>query len=302
VSLISPRPFKLNRESIDLMPQDLEHLRDGCRELIDATSTWIQQASESNWQPPSGDDGRGSLSNLVFRAIAVKQFESVVTIRELDNRENGFAAVPLLRAMCEEMIWVYYLSKLDSSTRSSIVACLASAGLHETFVAQESYGIPNRGFPENWKDALAAQAHQEQIELRQIIKAQGFTLGSKQTTPSFRQIAKRVGMEKEYDFLYHATSRAVHFSVPELLRRIWGRPGSMKISSQTFERYWAAFSLYWGCWLFSMTFIEILVLLQSPGIDDQAVLRIQTAMERIKERGAMPILTTQEVYWPAEWK
>jgi len=26
-----------------------------------------------------------------------------------------------------------------------------------------------------------------------------------------------------YEFLYHASSRVVHFSVPELMRRIWGR-------------------------------------------------------------------------------
>jgi hypothetical protein len=109
-------------------------------------------------------------------------------------------------------------------------------------------------------------------------------------------------MEKTYDFLYHATSRAVHFSVPELLRRIWGSPGSVTISSRTFERYWAAFSLYWSCWLFSSTFIEVLLVLQSPNIEDEVAMRIAAAMEQVNQEGAMPILTAEEVYWPADWK
>jgi hypothetical protein len=97
-------------------------------------------------------------------------------------------------------------------------------------------------------------------------------------------------MESTYKLLYHATSRAVHFSVPELLRRIWGKPGSMKISSQTFERYWAAFSLYFES------------LLQEPDIADEAVISLQEAALKIKSRGAIPILTPEEVYWPDAWR
>jgi hypothetical protein len=108
-------------------------------------------------------------------------------------------------------------------------------------------------------------------------------------------------MESTYKLLYHATSRAVHFSVPELLRRVWGKPGSMKISSQTFERYWAAFSLYWGGWLYSLIFVESLLILQEPDIADETVIALQEAALKIKSRGAIPILTREEVYWPDAW-
>jgi len=54
-----------------------------------------------------------------------------------------------------------------------------------------------------------------------------------------------------YEFLYHASSRVVHFSVPELMRRIWGRPGEMTIASNLYEKYWADFSLYWGGWIYA---------------------------------------------------
>jgi hypothetical protein len=56
--------------------------------------------------------------------------------------------------------------------------------------------------------------------------------------PSISFLAKRVGEAKLYQFLYHASSRYVHYSPAELLRRAWGRTGSMSISSHHFADYW----------------------------------------------------------------
>jgi hypothetical protein len=110
------------------------------------------------------------------------------------------------------------------------------------------------------------------------------------------QRAKAVSMSEIYRFHYHATSRAVHFSVPELLRRIWGKPGSMTISSRTFERYWAAFAVYWGGWIYALTFLEILLLLQAPDFPDEKIKQIDVAMRLMRRDGAIPILTVQEVF------
>jgi hypothetical protein len=62
---------------------------------------------------------------------------------------------------------------------------------------------------------------------------------------------------------------------------------------------WAAFSLYWGGWLYSLTFCESL--LQEPDIADEAVISLQEAALKIS-RGAIPILTPEEVYWPDAWR
>jgi hypothetical protein len=123
------------------MPDNLEHLRGGCRK-------WIEDAARLDWRPADGAEGRDSLFTMVLRAIAIKQFESVRTALDLENRTEGFAAVPQLRAMCEELIWVSYLSKLDRSTASSIVADLASTGIYQTFLAQQTYPIANSSFAE----------------------------------------------------------------------------------------------------------------------------------------------------------
>ena len=75
----------------------------------------------------------------------------------------------------------------------------------------------------------------------------------------------------------------------------------MKVSSNTFERYSSAFSLYWGGWLYSLTFLESLLILQQPDFPDEKILGIQAAVLRIKTEGAIPLLTREEVLWPESW-
>jgi hypothetical protein len=62
-------------------------------------------------------------------------------------------------------------------------------------------------------------------------------------------LSKCVGFAREYKFLYHATSRFVHFSTHELARRVWGKKGSVKIGSSSFSEYWSDFAMYWALWL-----------------------------------------------------
>ena len=64
--------------------------------------------------------------------------------------------------------------------------------------------------------------------------------------PSVEWIAKKTNEHKTYKLIYQATSRCVHFSVSELLRRAWGNPytESVSITSLKFTDYWGYFSLY----------------------------------------------------------
>jgi hypothetical protein len=277
------------------------HLIEGCEALVSLTGEWLSRAATVDWRSAYGSKGEQDFFKLVLLAIVVKQHESLQAILALDKNAEGFSAVPLLRAMCEELIWVRYLATVKTEERASIISALASVGLFETFTAQEGYGVPNLDFGQGWKERAEVSSAASADALRIIFRAQGFQLRNNATAPSVWQLAKKADMESTYKLLYHATSRAVHFSVPELLRRIWGRPGSMKVSSQTFERYWAAFSLYWGGWIYSLTFIESLLILQEPEIADETVIALQEAALKIKSRGAIPILTAEEVYWPDTW-
>ena len=287
---------------LSLESNDRVNLRQGCTSLIELTKDWISRASTVEWQPEVGEQGEEGFSRLILTAVAVKQHESLSSILFLDHSGHGFSAVSLLRAMCEELIWVRYLATVSPSERAAILVSLTNVGIFDALKAQDGNGIPNVGFDALWREQAQEAATTGEDRLRTIFNGQGFQLRGKAVTPSVAQLAKRGGMESTYRFLYHATSRAVHFSPAELVRRVWGRPGLMKISSETFERYWAAFALYWGGWLYGLTFMECLLILGEPDIEDATVDAIGKAEELIKSQGAMPILTTQEVFWPSEWR
>lgn len=272
----------------------------GAKDLLSATEGWIQQASHAEWDPSRV--GSISFYSLVLRSVLVKQYESMLSVLTLEDCSQGFSAVALLRAMCEELIWAKYLGSRGEEDASRIVEALGPVGIHEAFLAQEAYRIPNTGFSDEWKAQSAASHVHESAELRSLFAKHGFKLKTHQTVPSVSQLAKAVSMSEIYRFHYHATSRAVHFSVPELLRRIWGKPGSMTISSRTFERYWAAFAVYWGGWIYALTFLEILLLLQAPDFPDEKIKQIDAAMRLMRRDGAIPILTVQEVFWPESWQ
>jgi hypothetical protein len=279
--------------------KDIDHLVIGAKDLISATEGWIQQASEAEWNPSPSSI---SFYHLVLRTIVVKQYESIQSILTFEHCSQGFSAVPLLRAMCEELIWAKYLASHSEEDSSRIVQALGAVGIHETFLAQEGYPIPNTGFSDEWKAYSTASCAVGRADLKRLFVKHGFKLKPHQTVPSVSQIAKSISMYSIYGFLYHATSRAVHFSVPELLRRIWGKPGRMTISSQTFERYWAAFAIYWGSWLYARTFLEVLLLLQTPDFTDEKINQIRAAIDLMRKDGAIPILTNEEVFWPNEWR
>ena len=277
------------------------HLVEGCQQLLDITNEWILAATTVAWRPTYGDHSRGEFFKLSVLAIVTKQSESLQVILSLAATTKGFSAVPLLRAMFEELIWIRFLATLSPSAQGTIIADLASTGLSEALDAQDAYGVPNLDFGNKFRGRVSASSTAAKAELRGIFIAQGFTLRRDSTTPSVAQLAKKVDLETTYKFLYHATSRAVHFSVPELLRRVWGRPGSMRVSSDTFEGYWSAFALYWGGWLYSLTFIESLLILQEPDFAAEKALKVQAAALKIKSHGAIPLLTKEEVYWPESW-
>jgi hypothetical protein len=281
---------------------DNTHLVEGCQSLVNLTGEWLSRAAVVDWQLAYGDEGRQDFFQIVLLAIVVKQHESLQAILALNKTAEGFSAVPLLRAMCEELIWVRYLAIVSKEEQGAIISGLASVDLYETFRAQAGHSIPNLDFSLEWKKQAEASSIASADALTKLFRAHDFTIRKGQTKPSVWQLAKKTDMQPTYKLLYHATSRAVHFSVPELMRRIWGKPGSMKVSSKTFERYWAAFSLYWGGWLYSLTFVESLLILQKPDIEEETITAIQQAVIKIKSRGAIPILTTEEVFWPDAWR
>ena len=116
------------------------------------------------------------------------------------------------------------------------------------------------------------------------------------TLPSMRVVAKATKSLRLYQFLYHATSRFVHFSGAELARRAWGEPGNVQIHSGHFHDYWGAFSLYWGLRIFVETTV------QCPAFDYSAIPNGDTllqAIDGLMQGRVIPIVTAEELKWPS---
>jgi hypothetical protein len=278
-----------------------QHLRTGVSGLLDSTRHFTNRISEYAWEEPDGLDVH---RQLILRAILIKQFEYLDELYALVNPHRGHIAVPLLRPMCEELIWLQYSLSISEEKSQSLFFHLGSIGIYETFLAQEKYAKEKKmgdlGFPLGTEERLSIAAERSKSELEKLGKELGWRTRQGQVLPTVKSIARSVGMLAMYELLYHATSRTVHFSVPELLRRIWGKPGRMSVTSNNYERYWADFALYWGGWIFSQTFS-----LTAPELthsDDEADVFDPTDFAKsamlLLSKGGIPILTVEEIAWP----
>lgn len=88
-----------------------------------------------------------------------------------------------------------------------------------------------------------------QAEKRESVKAQLRALRQRHnwsggTLPSAEWIAERADKRDLYDYLHAATSRALHFSAGEIMRRGWGHPyGRITTDQPEFREHLASFAL-----------------------------------------------------------
>jgi Family of unknown function (DUF5677) len=276
---------------------EIDSLRQDVRSVLDALVPAVEAASRIAWRP---DDG---FVPLLRRAILVRQFECLKVICDLAEGHQGFAAAPLLRPSCEEIIWLKYLTSLSPRLAERLVQCLVQRELSDNLAAQAKEAGAQAMKALGLLDHLR-ESRKREPSVRSGIADIGVKANWERRTvergqlPTVSFLARKTGMTNLYGFLYQATSRYVHFSTVELLRRTWGRSGDVKISSDFFERYWARFALYWGLSLFLEAILELSDVLeqsgQAPQIDSEL---ISAVTRRIGESGKVPLLTSEELKW-----
>jgi hypothetical protein len=251
------------------------------------------------WQESDG------FLKVIATCAFVKQHDDLSAIADLVLLERGDAAVALLRSACETYIALKYVFALPDPKVSEIVLSsffqterLRSLRAQRDFVGD---GMMDKEFGLSAHLADAEAAEPAATEVRKLLRQK---LGWTGSSPSVRFMAEKTGEDKRYDYLYHATSRAVHFSVGELARRAWGNSGEMRIGFNTFEHYWATFSVSWGWRTYADTAMllrdKVLIPLQETPLDAAAHDRLMALAMRI---GALPptqIITTQEFAWPSD--
>ena len=180
-----------------------------------------------------------------------------------------------------------------------LVMLLAQRDIDEALTAQHDYSGAEAMRKLNltsYYELRVAARPQVKKDLARLRKKLGWS--KNRLTPSVWFMAKQAGEQRLYNFLYHATSRFVHFNVGELLRRAWGTPGELVLSSEHFERYWARFSLYWGMKLyFDVLALALEHLHEDVALDDAAGERLLSLVKELQPLAMVPIITAAELRW-----
>src|SRR5258706_5653997 len=230
----------------------VEELSSNGRKLLDSTEPFVDAATQLKWKPADG------FLPLILRATIRRQFDCLASTVELVNLFRGYAAAPLLRPACEEFIWTKYLLKLDAEVAERLIKAVAQSELLASLDAQDNYAgrkVSNQLGLTKYLRSMQRRSGQLRSEFRSL----GVELdwGKREVEagrpPAVALLAKKTGETRLYKLLYHASSRFVHFSPSELLRRTWGKSGDVSIRSTHFGKYWAAFTLHWGAYVFSHT-------------------------------------------------
>ena len=273
------------------------------QQLLDLFGPYVESNSRVSWKPADG------YLPVIFKAILMRHFETLQVISQMVADGNSSAAGPLLRPACEEFIWAKYLLQIPPDKAQQLVACIALDERYKSLRAQDRYA-GRRVTEELGLLPYLEQSNSMRKDLLNLLRDVGKQLDwpervvSDGSLPRVDWLAGAVEEQSTYKFIYHATSRYVHFSVHNLLRRAWGTPAneSLSIDSGNLSDYWAHCFLHWGTLLFIRTYD---VLAGGGTLDETEMTRSVSdraleIAEEIGSYGEALIIMADELYWPRE--
>ena len=274
-----------------------DELRQNVESILQATRPLVKEISVlPQWDPSDG------FLPIIFRAILVRQYDSLGAICSLVEEAQGFAAPAILRPSCEELVWTKYLTSIGNRDAEELVVCIARKEQTDNLRAQDEFG--GRSVTRDlglWP--YLKRANEDRERNRERLKSLGQKLGWERIAieqgrlPSMKWLARKTGDTRSYRFIYHATSRHVHFSTGELLRHAWVSRAGASIRTVHFRSYWENFALSWGLRLFLDSTIQLVgnIGTLEAQLDSDKIL---AAAEWIGEFGQVPIITARELAWP----
>src|SRR5260370_37281965 len=262
---------------------DVSELQKAVKEFLLVTKPIADHISYIAWKESDG------CVPFIFRGVLERQCESISSIVEMSGTERGYSVVSLLRPACEELIWIRYLKHIGLKDANELLRLMAVTEVGKTLEAQLEFVGPDTmnslGFTPTFLSEQSASVLEAEKRLHVLDKRLNWHVKKKGQIPSVFFLAKATNNLELYKFLYHSTSKFVHFSVHELMRRVWGRPGALSISSDTYAKYWSAFSLRWGLHLYLETLVEALDWIEPEAGPDLSEARLIETAEVIRKFG-----------------
>lgn len=213
------------------MKTNVDAYKRAATETLAAIERHVSTSAQLRWSKTDGT------FPLIRSAIVKRQYECLGVAIDLVDRKQGFAAVGFLRPACEEFLWMKYLEHVSKEDSERLLLLMTRKEVWDSLEAQHAHagadGMAALGLAPFYA-RMNASATANEAELKRLgVKLRWdkrATDNGKLPTTFF--IAKAVGQVDLYNLLYHASSRYVHFSPQELLRRAWGRDDQVVMSRE----------------------------------------------------------------------
>ncbi|MEV0193391.1 DUF5677 domain-containing protein [Kitasatospora purpeofusca] len=182
---------------------------------------------------------------LAVNACLRRQIESMKAATILARQDLGHLAVSFVRASLEDVLYLGFFGSLPLKDSQELFLLLGTWDSTRSLLAQRAYvgedAMKDLWYPEGLLDAASIKRDEIRASLKELQKRYRWSGGM---LPAADWVAERAGKKKLYDYLHAATSRALHFSAGEIMRRGWGQPsGRMTTNNPEFRSHLALFAL-----------------------------------------------------------
>jgi hypothetical protein len=194
--------------------------------------------------PLAWDESNPDLRALAINSSVRRQRDAFEGAIALGDAGQGHLAVAFVRAFLEERMWVAFLGSIARAEANELLLAMGRWDAVRALTAQRDYigdleMTVRLWYPPGFVDACAATLPDVKAELGRLRDRWGW----KGTIPSAGWVADQVSLRDEYEYLHSATSRALHFSAGEIMRRGWGMPGGILITDKAeFRAHLAEFA------------------------------------------------------------
>lgn len=239
-----------------------------------------------------------------YRLLAVnsalrRQLESIRAAVLLSRQDLGQLAVAFVRASLEDVTYLGFFVRLDLPASQKLFKLMGNWDTVRSLLAQREYVgdevMARLWYPEAFLDAAVDLRERIKAELQALQKQYRWSGG---LLPSGNWIADEAGQRKLYDYLHAATSRALHFSAGEIMRRGWGEPSGKIITDMPeFREHLASFALDQLWRLHVETWKITIPFLEAAGLSSDESLKwdeMKPILDRLADIGKVPLVHAHE--------
>jgi hypothetical protein len=192
--------------------------------------------------------------NTLVQAATSKCIDFNILCNRTDNRLGpAFVLLASLRGLCEDLIWLTFMTKLEGTQANRLIALLLAQNTVKGLATQQSFFEVNNPMQPVLSGAKPTQEAEQKVvaardKLRKFWKSMGST---KRDGPTVRDMAIQVGLVSTYDYIYFSSSNFVHFNPQALLRMGWGpSEGPFTFSIHNMDAYYRNFAAFYGAVVF----------------------------------------------------